>query len=102
MRGRLMFLGGVAVGFVIGARAGRERYDQIVRAARGLWDHPTTQEAAGVVQEQAHRFYTRGKEAVGDRLIHTRIGEIIGHQESDEVDANDLTRTNPGLPGSGF
>ena len=26
MRGKLMFLGGLAAGFVFGARAGRERY----------------------------------------------------------------------------
>ena len=30
MRYRAMFLAGLAVGFVLGARAGRERYEQIV------------------------------------------------------------------------
>jgi hypothetical protein len=97
MRGKLWFLGGAAVGFVIGARAGRERYDQLTRAARGLWDHPTTQEAAGVVQEQASRLYTRGKETVGDRLGHTRVGQKFGH---DGPTGPEVASGAPGIPGT--
>jgi hypothetical protein len=41
---------GVAIGYVLGARAGRERYDQLVRAYRTLVDHPMVQGAAGVVR----------------------------------------------------
>ena len=41
---------GVAIGYVLGARAGRERYDQLVRAYRKLVDHPMVQGAAGVVR----------------------------------------------------
>lgn len=41
---------GAAVGYVLGARAGRQRYDQIVRAYRTLADHPAVQGAAGVVR----------------------------------------------------
>ncbi|MCP2165214.1 hypothetical protein [Goodfellowiella coeruleoviolacea] len=41
---------GAAVGYVLGARAGRQRYDQLVRAYRRLIDHPVVQGAAGVVR----------------------------------------------------
>jgi hypothetical protein len=44
------FLLGVAVGYVLGARAGRERYDQLVRGYRRLKDHPAVQGVAGVVR----------------------------------------------------
>ncbi|WP_433269883.1 hypothetical protein ACQPZF_08230 [Actinosynnema sp. CS-041913] len=47
MKGILL---GVAVGYVLGARAGRERYDQIARACRALADHPAVQGAAGIVR----------------------------------------------------
>ncbi len=57
MRGKLMFLGGLAAGFVIGARAGREKYEELVRTAKKVKESPTVQEAAGVVQEQANRLY---------------------------------------------
>ncbi|MFC6021728.1 hypothetical protein ACFP2T_36890 [Plantactinospora solaniradicis] len=74
MRGKLWFVGGLAVGFVLGARAGRERYEELVLKGRQVLDHPTVQEAAGVAQAQANRLYTEGK----DRLSHTRLGEKLG------------------------
>ncbi|GAA1281941.1 hypothetical protein [Saccharothrix xinjiangensis] len=41
---------GAAVGYVLGARAGRHRYDQIARLYRSLAEHPAVQGAAGVVR----------------------------------------------------
>jgi hypothetical protein len=103
MRGKLWFLGGAAVGFVIGARAGRERYDQLMRTARNLWDHPTTQEAAGVVQEQASRLYTKSKDTVGDKISQTRLGEKLGAREGmrEPTSYPPVTPTGPqaGTPG---
>jgi hypothetical protein len=75
MRGKLMFIGGLAAGFVIGARAGREKYEELVRTARKVKDSPTVQEAAGVVQEQANRLYSEGKTKVTDKLSNSRFAE---------------------------
>ena len=44
------FVLGLAAGYVLGARAGRERYEQILRAYRRLVDHPLVQGAAGVAR----------------------------------------------------
>jgi len=90
MRGKLMFLGGLAVGYVVGTRAGREQYDRLVSAARELWDHPTVQEAAGVVQAQANRLYAEGRDTVTEKLSHTRVGERLSHPER----ANDPAARN--------
>lgn len=38
------FLAGAAVGYVLGARAGREKYDQLRGKAQDLWQDPRTQE----------------------------------------------------------
>jgi len=45
MRARITFLAGFAVGFVAGARAGRERYEQMVKAGRKVVEHPAVQRA---------------------------------------------------------
>lgn len=82
MRGKLWFVGGIAVGFVLGARAGREKYEELVQNARKMWDHPTVQEAAGVVQAQANRLYHEGKDSVTDKLSHTRLGEKLAPSET--------------------
>lgn len=44
------FLIGVAVGYVLGSRAGRSRYEQLVRTYRKVADHPAVQGAAGVAR----------------------------------------------------
>ena len=73
MRGKIMFLGGLAAGFVLGARAGREKYEELVMRGRKVLDHPTVQEAAGVAQAQATRLYSEGK----DKLGQTKLGEKL-------------------------
>lgn len=44
------FLLGAAVGYVLGSRAGRSRYEQIVRTYRRVADHPAVQGAAGIAR----------------------------------------------------
>ncbi len=44
------FLLGATVGYVLGARAGRERYEQLHRTYQRIADHPAVQGAAGVVR----------------------------------------------------
>ncbi len=41
------FLLGVALGYVLGTRAGHERYEQLVHAYQRAADHPAVQGAAG-------------------------------------------------------
>ncbi|MBO4208950.1 hypothetical protein [Micromonospora echinofusca] len=74
MRGKLWFVTGLAAGFVLGARAGREKYEELVVRGRKLLDNPTVQEAAGVAQAQATRLYSEGK----DKLGQTKLGEKLG------------------------
>jgi hypothetical protein len=46
------FVLGAATGYVLGARAGRERYEQIVRTYQRVTEHPAVQSAAGVAREK--------------------------------------------------
>ena len=50
---RISFLGGLAIGYVLGARAGRERYDQLKQLARKAAESPAMQQTAGALQAQA-------------------------------------------------
>jgi hypothetical protein len=78
MRGKLWFLGGLAAGFVLGTRAGREKYEELVSTARKVKEHPTVQEAAGVVQEQANRLFSEGKDRLSQtKFAETKVGERL-------------------------
>lgn len=59
MRGKLLFITGGLVGYVLGARAGRKRYDQIAAAASDLWNAQPVQRRVTEVRDFA-------LEAVGD------------------------------------
>ncbi|MFC0861197.1 YtxH domain-containing protein [Sphaerimonospora cavernae] len=59
MRYKMMFAAGLAIGYVLGTRAGRERYEQIKRLAQRVADSPTVQEAAGLVGAQASKLMDR-------------------------------------------
>ncbi|MGY1857574.1 hypothetical protein [Modestobacter sp. SYSU DS0290] len=50
---KLSFLAGFGAGYVLGARAGRERYEQIRRAYNHAKDDPRLQSVAGMAQAQA-------------------------------------------------
>jgi hypothetical protein len=53
MRYKATFIAGVAVGYIAGARAGRERYEQIARVGRKIAAHPKVQQATTTVQAKA-------------------------------------------------
>jgi hypothetical protein len=57
MKGKILLLTGLAVGYVLGTRAGRERYNQMKDAATKVWNDPRVQkpvhQAEGFVKEKA-------------------------------------------------
>jgi hypothetical protein len=95
MRGKLWFLGGLAAGFVLGARAGRERYEELVQTARKIKEHPTVQEATGVVQEQANRLISEGKGKLSQtKLAETKLGERFLSAPDTEAGARAIARND--------
>ena len=50
---KIPFLLGFGAGYVLGARAGRERYEQIRRAWAEAKDDPRLQSVAGIAQARA-------------------------------------------------
>lgn len=72
MASKLLVAAGFATGYVLGTRAGRQRYEQLAEAARRVRDDPTVQSAVGVVQDKAARLYAGGKSAVNQKLGTSR------------------------------
>jgi hypothetical protein len=68
MRYRVTFLAGLAAGFVIGARAGRERYEQLRKLARKAADSPAVQQAAGAAQAQVAGLARSARDKVTGKI----------------------------------
>jgi hypothetical protein len=63
---RISFLAGLAAGYVAGARAGRERYDQIVKLAKQAREHPAVQQATSTATTQASSLINTAGQKVAD------------------------------------
>jgi len=81
MRVKVPFVTGAALGYVLGARAGRGRYEQLRRLARNASESPTVQEAAGAMQAQAAGLLGGARRVVAERV--TRV--VGGRDVTDEV-----------------
>ncbi|MFI0910807.1 YtxH domain-containing protein [Streptomyces abikoensis] len=76
MRYRLTFITGAAVGYVLGARAGRERYEELRKGARRIAQNPAVRNTAETAAVNGRALVTRTVDKVGDRLPGT-VGERI-------------------------
>jgi hypothetical protein len=56
MRGKLLLVVGLAAGYVLGAKAGRGRYEAIKRATNKLWGDPRVQRQVKNVEGRAMDF----------------------------------------------
>lgn len=63
---KLMLLVAAGAGYVLGARAGRERYDEIADRANKLWTDPRVQEKVEEVKTKAPEMAQK----VGDQAKH--------------------------------
>lgn len=68
--GKLSMLAAAGVGYVLGARAGRERYEQIKRTATRVRQDPRVQEKAG----QAADFAREQAPVVKDKVAAAAVG----------------------------
>ena len=68
MRFKATFLAGLAVGFVAGARAGRERYEQMLKAGRKVAENPTIQKATQAAGTKATELTKAAKDKAAERM----------------------------------
>ena len=79
MKNKLVFAAGMAAGYVLGSRAGRDSYDKLKTRADELWNNPKVQETVAdtastlkhkmpEVQEQAGDAVKKAKETVTGAL----------------------------------
>jgi hypothetical protein len=97
---RMTFAAGFAAGFVAGTRAGREKYDQMVKIAKATKDSPAFQQAAGTIQTQAAGLLSSAGHKVADNVpqfaqsaMHT-VGDRIPLIKQRTDDSNAKSAAN--------
>ncbi|MCU1509237.1 MAG: YtxH protein [Glaciihabitans sp.] len=94
MKGKILLVVGLGVGYVLGTRAGRERYNEIVRTAQKFWNDPRVQKqvnnAEGFVKDKAPDV----AEFISDNAKKV-VSQVSG---SKKPAATRAARTSPGTP----
>ncbi|MFE9449519.1 YtxH domain-containing protein [Streptomyces sp. NPDC006739] len=74
MRYRLTFIAGLALGYVLGTKAGRERYEQLKKSARQVAQNPAVRNTAETAAQQGRQY--------AGKAFHT-----VSHKVGDHVPA---------------
>ena len=96
---RITFIGGLAIGYVLGAQAGRERYEQLKRLARKAAESPAMQQTAGALQAQATATAKTAKEkaAIGVRKSASKVTKRGTASRSTTRSGKSTSRCQPAL-----
>jgi hypothetical protein len=65
---RLYLVAGIAIGYVLGTRAGRERYEELMDTARRIADRPEVQSSAGMLADQLSQASRQAMALLGGRV----------------------------------
>ena len=68
MKGKILLVVGLGIGYVLGTRAGRERYEEIRAAASKLWNDPRIQSSV----DQASDFVSDGAKKVVSQVTGSK------------------------------
>ncbi|WP_405531405.1 YtxH domain-containing protein [Streptomyces avidinii] len=82
MRYKVTFVVGLALGYVLGTRAGRERYEQLRKSARQIAQNPAVRNAAETAGQTGREFagkaFTAVSQKVGDAVPDSIAGRVRG------------------------
>ena len=103
MKGKAALLVGMAAGYVLGTRDGRERYEQIKGQANRLWNDPKVQEKAGQAQDLVKEKAPIVKEKASDAAhkASSKASDKIGkskNDSSDKLDTPDVVVVDTAAP----
>lgn len=91
MKGKAALVLGLAAGYVLGTRDGRERYEQIKAQANRLWNDPAVQKKASQAQEAVKEKAPQVPAKVSD-AAH-RAADAAAHTVADKTGSPTHSRT---------
>lgn len=93
MRGKILILTGLAVGYVLGARAGRERYEEIKATANKLWSDPRVQAKVDAVEDFAKDKGPEVAEFIADNAKKV-VSQVSGSNNKKTTSSTKSTSSN--------
>ena len=93
MRGRLGLFIGFGAGYVLGAKAGRERYDQLRRLYENVQASPAFQRATGKAKDAVGTGFEQAKDLASDSV--SKVSDAVKERRSAESQPGNLSVAPP-------
>lgn len=100
--GKLSFFVGAGLGYVLGARAGRQQFEKIKSASQHVWENPKVQSSVNKVEEKVSEVAKEKASAVTDKVtgtVKSRMGgssSSSGSHSSGSSSTGDASQTGVG------
>ncbi|WP_299531291.1 YtxH domain-containing protein [uncultured Streptomyces sp.] len=85
MRYRLTFIAGLALGYVLGTKAGRERYEQLKKTARQVAGNPAVRNATETAAQSGREFAGKAYHSVSEKVGDSHWSDRVPASVADRV-----------------
>lgn len=102
---KLTLVIGIGIGYVLGARAGTQRYEQLKAQAQKAWKNPTVQDKVEQAQEKVKETAPQVAEKVSGKageVAQTVTEKVKGDSHDDGGNGGGAHAAGAAQPGSAF
>lgn len=92
---KMTFALGMGVGYVLGTRSGRSRYEQMVTKARAVAERPEVRTVAGKVTDVVQEKVATAQSKVGDKLPSMLTGHDTAYPTSMQDEMGTTRSSHP-------
>jgi hypothetical protein len=99
MKGKILFVAGLGLGYVLGTRAGREKYEQLKSSAMNLWNDPRVQRQVDAAESFVKDKAPDVAEFVSDNAKKV-VSQVTGKKPATRSGANSAGASTAAKPGT--
>ena len=92
MKGKILFVAGLGLGYVLGTRAGREKYEELRTAALKVWNDPRVQKQVDAVEDFVKDKAPDVAEFVSDNAKKV-VSQVSGKKPASKAASRSSTST---------
>ena|SRR5699024_3440536 len=99
MKGKVLFVLGLGVGYLLGSRAGREHYEKVKAQAKNVWENPAVQEKVSAAEARIGDVVREQGANVAEKISDTVKSKLASDDDS-SVGAEDVQAPSEPYPPS--
>jgi hypothetical protein len=89
VKGKILFVAGLGLGYVLGTRAGREKYEELRTAALKVWNDPRVQKQVDAVED-----FVKDKAPDVAEFVSDNAKKVVAQVSGKKPASKPTTRSN--------